>query len=187
MTSEPNLQAASPAPEFRPSRFEIRPSAIVAGQVGLFAVRSLAPGELLFGKQDGLRWMRLDEFERLSDESRAWVLRWCVGWPEGYLVPVDSDALSLTWYFNHACDGNVGFNEAGEFVTLRRVEAGEELVYDYALADVLTDPILEECSCGSAHCRGRISGLDWRDDAWWRRSGAFAHPVVRRARATAQG
>jgi len=160
---------------------------MLAGEVGLFAATNLAAGEVLFGHQEGLFVLPHEEVAELPPATRRWVLKWCVGWPEGYVVPTDSDALSLTWFFNHHCDGNVGFDGAGRFVALREIAPGEELTYDYALADVTTDPILERCGCGGQHCRGRVSGLDWRDDAWWRRQGERAHPAVRAARAGAAG
>lgn len=170
--------------DFRSSRFEVRPCARLPGEVGLYARTAIAAGERLIDPPYRLRLMSHQEFAGLDAETRAWVLKWCLGWPDGYMVPENSDALTLGWFLNHSCAGNVGFNELGEVVALRAVPPGEELTYDYALCDVTIDPLIEHCSCGSADCRGRISGLDWRDDDWWLRSGAHAHPIVRRVRAS---
>lgn len=61
---------------------------------------------------------------------------------------------------NHSCRPNCAMRNATQVVTLRDVEIGEELTYDYAMSD--TAPYDEfDCRCGSPDCRGRISASDW--------------------------
>jgi uncharacterized protein len=61
---------------------------------------------------------------------------------------------------NHGCDPNLGW--AGEeLVTLRDVEAGEELFVDYAMS--VTDPSYYlRCHCPSYRCRQMVEGSDWQ-------------------------
>jgi hypothetical protein len=48
-------------------------------------------------------------------------------------------------------------------VTRRPIEAGEELSADYAMWETDENWISQwRCQCGSVHCRGTITGKDWR-------------------------
>src|SRR5512137_2250210 len=64
-------------------------------------------------------------------------------------------------YVNHSCDPNCGIVGSVLLVTMRDVEAGEELCFDYAMTD--TDDYDEfPCECGTVSCRGVITGADWK-------------------------
>ena len=61
---------------------------------------------------------------------------------------------------NHGCDPNLGW-AGDELVTLREVEAGEELLVDYAMST--TDPAYYlRCHCPSYRCRQMVEGTDWQ-------------------------
>jgi uncharacterized protein len=64
---------------------------------------------------------------------------------------------SLYYYINHACDPNM-LND----VAWRDIKAGEEVTTDYAYCEASPNYLLEDCKCGSALCRGRITGNDWQ-------------------------
>jgi len=65
-------------------------------------------------------------------------------------------------YVNHSCDPNCGIVGSILLVAMRDVGAGEELCFDYAMTD--TDDYDEfTCSCGTAACRGTITGADWKE------------------------
>ncbi|NJN79509.1 MAG: SET domain-containing protein-lysine N-methyltransferase [Anaerolineales bacterium] len=54
--------------------------------------------------------------------------------------------------FNHSCEPNLGFSGQIGLVTMRDVDAGEELCFDYAMSD--GEPYDEfDCLCGSKICR----------------------------------
>jgi SET domain-containing protein len=58
-------------------------------------------------------------------------------------------------YINHSCDGNLESHVYGGHIYLtsrRRIEAGEELSYDYNIIGDYNAP----CHCGSANCRGSL-------------------------------
>lgn len=60
-------------------------------------------------------------------------------------------------FINHSCEPNLYARvRAGRiwFISLRRIEAGEELLLDYQLTD--RDPIYP-CCCGSPSCRGYMN------------------------------
>jgi hypothetical protein len=61
---------------------------------------------------------------------------------------------------NHSCDPNLGWS-GDVLVTLRPVEADEELVVDYAMSTADPDWFLR-CHCPSYRCRQMVEGTDWR-------------------------
>jgi hypothetical protein len=64
-------------------------------------------------------------------------------------------------YVNHSCDPNCGIVGSVLVVTMRDVEAGEELCFDYAMTDS-DDYDMFECSCRTDRCRGLVTGDDWK-------------------------
>lgn len=64
-------------------------------------------------------------------------------------------------YFNHSCDPNCGMSSPISLVAMRYIEVGEEVCFDYAMSDS-SDYDEFECHCGSALCRGKVTGRDWQ-------------------------
>jgi hypothetical protein len=64
-------------------------------------------------------------------------------------------------YGNHSCDPNLWWVGPFELAARRDIAAGEELTNDYATSTFEPDFVLV-CSCGSASCRGTVTGDDWR-------------------------
>jgi len=66
---------------------------------------------------------------------------------------------------NHSCAPNCGIyvNETGghDFVAIKAIAAGEELVLDYAMRNYVIEHFPYQCKCGSSECRGSITG--WKD------------------------
>jgi hypothetical protein len=65
---------------------------------------------------------------------------------------------------NHSCAPSLDFDGPIALVALRDIGPGEELTYDYAMADSL--PLLDmdcDCGCGAETCRRRITSDSWRD------------------------
>jgi hypothetical protein len=64
-------------------------------------------------------------------------------------------------------------------VTLRDIDAGEELLVDYAMST--TDPSwFLRCHCASNRCRQMVEGTDWRIPQLQRRYAGFWAPYVQR-------
>ncbi len=105
----------------------------------------------------------------------------CIGTPEGFIPPenLDFNRLSIEWYLNHSCEGNCGFNDNGDFVAIREIESGEELTYDYGLAE--SNPNFRMmCACGSKSCRKLITGNDWKDEEFQAKNQDHMLPRLRR-------
>ena len=76
-----------------------------------------------------------------------------------------SEELENADYFNHCCDPNAGFKGQIFLVAMRKIAAGEEITFDYAM--VLHEiaggaPYRMECYCGSQNCRGIVTDNDWK-------------------------
>jgi len=64
-------------------------------------------------------------------------------------------------------------------VARRRIEAGEELTFDYDTTETSTVPFT--CRCGTPGCRGVIDGSRWKDPAFRQAHVGFLSWNVREA------
>jgi hypothetical protein len=96
---------------------------------------------------------------------------------DAYLVP---PRLVAGDHVNHSCEPNAGLRGDRTLVAMRDLAAGEEITYDYATSD---GSAYDEfaCRCGSAACRGAVTGDDWqRPDLRARYRGWFSPYLQRR-------
>ena len=95
-----------------------------------------------------------------------------------YLAPRttdDVDAMSV--FINHSCDPNVGFRGQVVYVAMRDIKAGEELCHDYSMER--SDDYALDCHCGSALCRGKVTGQDWKLPELQQRYGDYFSIYIR--------
>ena len=160
---------------------ELRPSLIDG--VGVFAVNAIASDQRIaegIGDKDYDRIVSWERFPEFDEEAQEKIDAFCIGTPDGFIPPEDLDfnRLSIEWYFNHSCDGNVGFDEEGNFVARRKIRKGEELTYDYALAE--SNPRFKmACKCDSERCRKVVTGDDWKDSRFKRLNHSYMLPRLR--------
>jgi hypothetical protein len=62
-------------------------------------------------------------------------------------------------HLNHSCEPNLGLQGRVVFLSLRDIEADEQLTLDYAMTD--DEPYEMKCQYGMPNCRGAITGFDW--------------------------
>ena len=62
---------------------------------------------------------------------------------------------------NHSCEPNCGIAGTSSVQTLRDIEIGAELTFDYAMSDSSQYDEFT-CACGKRQCRDRIIGHDWQ-------------------------
>lgn len=124
---------------------------------GIYAARNIHQGELVFkGEELPQRLVTLDYVNSHWNENQLDDFR-------KYAYPVGKDTYVLwsdnpqDWApQNHSCSANTTY-EGLNVVATRNINTGEELTLDYAL-------LLDEtaaafvCNCGSAHCRGLVTG-----------------------------
>ena len=148
----------------------------VTGGKAVYAREVIEPGELI-----GVWSGRIITAEAL-DELPAAVRRHTVQVEEGlYLASFSPDEPPD--FINHSCEPNAGLDGQIALVALQRIHPGEEVTIDYAMCD--GSPYDEfACACGSAACRGRVTGEDWRNPELWERyAGHFSPYLERRIRA----
>ena len=168
---------------FKEVLLEIRPSDI--DSTGVFAVQGIEKGRVVAegihddDYDDIVSWQ---DFDNISPVTQKKIMDFCIGTPEGFIPPEDFDfnKLSIEWYINHSCDGNIGFNDDGDFVTIKQIISGEELTYDYGLAES-NQKFSMKCNCGSSNCRHLITGNDWKDSEFRKKNLNHMLPRLRKA------
>jgi len=139
---------------WRSPKIEVRDGA-VAG-LGVFAVAAITAREIVAVKAGHI--VGRDEVVRLTAEIGDQSLQIE---DDLYLSPRTADEVEETAIrINHSCDANVGFLGQVIYVAMRDIAVDEELCHDYAMDR--TDDYRLECCCGTAVCRGTVTGEDWR-------------------------
>ena len=80
-----------------------------------------------------------------------------------YLAALADEPASPDDFMNHSCDPTVWMIDEVTLAARRDIAAGEELTADYAMWGADEDWVVGwTCRCGAAHCRGTVTGRDWR-------------------------
>lgn len=162
---------------------ELKPSGIEG--VGVFAVRDIQKGQKIsdgIHEEDYADLVTWEKVKGCDVEVYKKILAFCVGTPKGFIPPenLDFNTLSIDWYMNHSCDGNIGFDEHGNFITRRDIKKGEELTYDYGLAE--SNPGFRmDCTCKAINCRKTITGNDWKNTKFGQENFSYMLPTLRKA------
>jgi len=117
--------------------------------------------------------VRLEELKRRPVEVRRLTLQ------------IDEDAFLISTtegpadWVNHSCEPNAGLRGQVTLVAMRTIERGEEVCFDYSMADGCDyDEFV--CHCGTSSCRGRISGDDWKRPELLERYVGYRSPYLER-------
>jgi len=137
----------------------------------LVAREPIAPGELVvvFGGEV----VHASQLEKLSPAERLLTLQ-----VEEDLYLVSNRDGAADWV-NHSCNPNCGLSGQIALVAMRPLEPGEEICFDYAMSDG-TPYDQFPCGCGTATCRGRVSGDDWQQPELWERYRGYFSPYLQR-------
>jgi uncharacterized protein len=115
---------------------------------GLFAVKNLSAGTLvctISGKE-------LSFSDTLALREK-----------ESHAIQIDFEKYFLCeppfLYSNHSCAPNCAINTSLEFITIRDVRKGEELLWDYSTS-MLERHWTMSCACGERNCRKIITDFD---------------------------
>jgi SET domain-containing protein len=123
---------------------------------GLFAREPIAKGEIVAVKGGYIFYAAtLREVEPSLGPAQITVAE---GLFIGPLSGTERDGGMI--FSNHSCDPNIGVQGQIVFVAMRDIQSGEELTHDWATTD--DDTYAMQCRCGAQHCRGVITGQDWR-------------------------
>lgn len=120
---------------------------------GVFATRAIEKGEIV------CMWGGTVYSEKQFDEMPEALKHYGLQIDDGLFIgPTNLDSVDDAEYFNHSCEPNCGFRGQIALVAMRDIRAGEELTFDYAMAETYDQPW--ECQCGSSLCRKRMRGTD---------------------------
>ncbi|MCB1746490.1 MAG: SET domain-containing protein-lysine N-methyltransferase [Gammaproteobacteria bacterium] len=122
---------------------------------GLFATTPIAAGDIVAVKGghvlSAVQWRALEPALGSAEIQLSEDL---------FIAPVDAAGRAGSMlYLNHSCDPNCAIAGQIVFVAMRDIATGEELTHDWATTDDLDYEL--DCRCGSAACRGRVTGKDW--------------------------
>jgi SET domain-containing protein len=143
------------------------------GGCGVFATAMIAKDELV--SLWGGRIVRKDELVPSMPRFTQRVLQM-----DEDLYLLTAEELEPNDCFNHSCNPNLGFFGQIGLIAMRRIEVGEELLFDYAMSD--GGPYDEfECYCASTNCRKKVTGNDWKlPELWEKYKGYFSPYLARR-------
>ncbi|MBI3738275.1 MAG: SET domain-containing protein [Chloroflexi bacterium] len=141
------------------------------GGCGVFAVQPIKKGELLV--LWGGKIIAEDELDPTMPDFTQRVLQIEEGL---YLFSLNLEPADC---FNHSCDPNAGFTGQIGLVTMRDIETGEEICFDYAMCDG-TNYDEFDCTCGARNCRKHIRGDDWKRPELWERYAGYFMPYLQR-------
>jgi hypothetical protein len=140
---------------------------------GLYALKPIRAGETVVAF--GGHAIDRATLESLPAERRIHAIQ-----IDDHLFLVGPDPAEPGDLVNHSCDPNCGLVGALLVVAMRDIEPGEEITFDYAMSDS-TDYDEFDCSCGTPHCRKRVTGDDWmRPELQQRYAGWFSSYLARR-------
>src|SRR5690625_2936588 len=138
---------------------------------GVFARRFIPQGTTIM-EYKGKRISSDEADEQLSADPDNPYHTFFFALSTGEIIDGAQQGNDARW-INHSCEPNCEGheNEAGDrvfIVAKRDIEAGEELLYDYALTidEPLTETLKQNyvCWCGAPHCRGTMLALDDSND-----------------------
>lgn len=93
--------------------------------------------------------------------------------------PTVEDA-GIAEMINHSCSPTIGFKGEITLVALRALEAGSSITFDYGTCFSIDDSTWDfACKCGSADCRGVVTGRDWALPELKRHLGSYYSPYLR--------
>jgi uncharacterized protein len=108
---------------------------------GVFAARTIEPGELVWDYAGDEKWIK-------DIAPELWQYCFQVDY-DRYVVPKEGSA---GWFMNHSCAPNCVIMGRTRIVALRRIDSREEVTFDYS-TNVGWDGFSMECKCGTKACR----------------------------------
>ncbi|MBP7998015.1 MAG: SET domain-containing protein [Chloroflexi bacterium] len=142
------------------------------GGYGIYAQEPLKKGELIVVW--GGYMLTGEQFHQLPPHARQHSLQ---VEEDIFQVPLRPDDPAEM--INHSCQPNAGLQGNVSLVALRAIMAGEEICFDYAMSDGSAYDEFD-CGCGTASCRGRVSGNDWQRPELQKRYAGYFSPYLQR-------
>jgi SET domain-containing protein len=136
------------------AKFELRPSKIIPGEVGLFAIKEFTPGEVVIEESywDQRRLITWDEFEKIDPLTKRQLIYFCYKDEKGVHAPLDINKINIAYFVNHSCGPNLYCPDEKNYVAQRKININDELTID--VEALMEKHVFSfECHCGSKNCR----------------------------------
>ncbi len=132
---------------------EIKQSQI--GGKGLFATEPIKKGDLVVVW--GGTYVGAKEAKKAGEDGKL-VMQW-----DDNLFSVEDRGEGSGYFVNHSCEPNLYMQGAYALIAMRDIAKGEELTADYAIWEADEYYVSKwDCNCGSANCRKKLTGKDWK-------------------------
>jgi SET domain-containing protein len=147
-----------------------KPSKLIPGEIGLFALRNLKKGTIINKAfACGEKFFSKYVYDKLDNITKNAITTYCTKVYDGFFSIPDLNYLPLQSFCNHSCEPSCGFDAKGNSVLIRNVRKGEEITIDYGFMN--TDPKYRlQCLCGSKKCRKIITGNDWKNPEYYKKN-----------------
>ncbi len=106
----------------------LRPSKIHG--VGVFAIRPIPKGTLLFSSDEEICWIEGKEIAKLPKTLRELYEDFCIIKDGRYGCPRNFNDLTMGWYLNDSTTPNIVVDEDYNLWAVRDIAEGEELTID---------------------------------------------------------
>ena len=162
------------------ARMKLRPSKVVKGQIGAFALKNFKKGEVIVRDEEfqDNNVMSVKEYNKLDEETKELVKAHSTITQDSVYMPANINYLRPLNYFNHSCEPNVGFDLHGDYVAMRAIPKNTEFLLDYSFLNTNPDYKMR-CSCGSKNCRKIITGNEWKNKEFVKKNKKYFYASVR--------
>ena len=134
--------------------FELKPSIVSKGQVGLFALKDFDRGEIIVSSDywDESVLIPWYEFEEIDPITKNKLIDFCYKTEEGVHAPQNINKINIAYFFNHSCEPNSFTDKDGNYIANKNIKIGTEFTID--LESLMEKTCTSfECECGSINCR----------------------------------
>jgi hypothetical protein len=118
----------------------LRPSKLVKGEIGVFAIRKIRKGTPIFrGDLDEMVWLEEGNLPKGPQQVRRLYDDFAVIRPDRrhkkkkrYGCPLNFNRLTISWYLNNSQNPNVRCDKHYNFFAKKDIDVGDELTVDYS-------------------------------------------------------
>lgn len=152
----------------------------------IVAAEAIEPGEIVWCQDDEEpdRTFTREEILSQPEDQAAALKRYSYMLDDDLYASTLEPGDDVSFYFNHSCEPNCGYDSANRIIALRSVSAGDELCYDYAMTE--TEASFHRglaCGCGAERCRGVLDFKQWRSPLFVRRyAGLMSEYITNKSR-----
>ncbi|QQG52417.1 MAG: SET domain-containing protein [Candidatus Falkowbacteria bacterium] len=102
--------------------------------IGVFAIRDIPNNKKIFeGETSKLIWFSKKKVDKLEPALRKLYEDFCILEGDKYGAPDNFNNISIGWFLNHnSKNPNVRCNRNCDYVSTKKIKAGEELSVDYS-------------------------------------------------------